>query len=79
MTASDERAARLDELNTESIRRQSRNITDRGLDPRDPDSALFVGPTRDPSSPLCRGLLQELRDNAEAVYGDPPRRAPKTS
>ena len=64
----DTRGGQLDELNKATIIRQGRNIRDRGL-ADSPDSALYTGPGGEEGSPLRRGLLEELRANAEAVYG----------
>jgi hypothetical protein len=71
MTA-DERAAKLDELNEATFKEHHRNIMDRGVS--GPESALHHAYR--PGGPT---LLEALRANAEAVYLEAPRRAPKTS
>lgn len=66
----DKRGEQLDELNKATFAKYTRAILDRGVSVRDPESALYRGPTSDPDSPLCKGLLEVLRENAESVYAD---------
>jgi hypothetical protein len=62
------RGEQLDELNKATFGRHYRNIRDRGIADR-LESALYTGPGGEEGSPLRRGLLEELRANAESVYG----------
>ena len=55
-----------------AIRRNARNMTDRGIS--GPDSALHVGRSR-----LEPGLLDILADAAEQAYGAAPGRGKRTA
>lgn len=63
-----DKGEQLDALNEATIRAHHRNIKDRGL--AGPDSALHRE-----YRPGGGSLLEALRANAEAVYGEAPKRA----
>jgi hypothetical protein len=65
VTASENRGEQLDAANRATFRKHYRDVLDKGIG--------------DGEGSALAGLLADLRANAERVYGEAPRRAPRPS